>query len=107
MSRTHAHRPAWVWMTLPEYVVEVHDHRHDTCSLPSRDRYLEELRDGSRRPGPGGCRFSLAWNRMPSLCSCEMCSAGTERRLNRRAERRTVRQQLRAGQEPSPRRPRW
>jgi hypothetical protein len=84
MSRTDAHRPAFVWVNdHPELAREHHDHINGVCELT--------LDEPHRQFGRGCCYVDLDWT--VRLCSCAMCSGRPWRRANlrrRRAAERTL-----------------
>jgi len=85
MSRTHAHRPRWVWLNdRPDLVREHHNHDNGVCDLP-----LAPFTDVNNYGFGKSCWVDLDWS--VQTCSCDLCSGHSHHRLVRRQARAAVR----------------
>lgn len=91
MSRTDAHVPVHVRLLRRDLVpVEDHDHRDGPCDLPPLSAITAQWW------ADGRCHWE--WHhRGERICSCELCSGGYWRRLDRRVARQRERVRLALG----------
>jgi hypothetical protein len=92
MSRTDIHRPIhalWLDPMMRRHFHEIHRHQTGDCDLPA---FLESFEAGNWIDS----NCYVQWYSDLRICSCEGCSQRIARRRARRAERQTIRRELRA-----------
>lgn len=93
MSRTHAHRPWWTWLTDARVCHEDHDHTDGPCGLPDPLKQLDAIRTGADgipsefATGATRCRWVVDLDLIPPNCGCPMCTGAPWRRADRRRDR--------------------
>lgn len=97
MSNTHAHVHPLLHVLDPTVSVEVHDHRHGPCDLPTRTSWLAHAQATSWFDvwRTYACQYRTLWWAIPPVCSCNHCF-GNDATGDRRRTRRTVNQTLTA-----------